>query len=111
MWPADEHSWEHAVGSDHRHQPVGSESERERRTHPVAALPVSVSERAGAEQHELPSEHGEDRRPAGQPAGVGQQLNSFLLTFIHNLSLLSFRNSCKNVDKMVKILSVDKHMQ
>lgn len=80
MQPADERSWKHAVGPDHRHQRVRSEPERERCTHSVSAQPVSVSVRVCAEQHERLSEHGEDRRPAGQPAGVWKQPDSFILT-------------------------------
>lgn len=83
MRAADEHSWKHAVRSDYSHQPVWSEPKREWCTHPVPAQPVPVSVCLCAEQHGCLSEHGEDWWPAGQPAGVGQQLNSFILAFKH----------------------------
>lgn len=74
LQPDDEHVWKHAVRSDYSHQPVGSEP-RQRCTHSVFAQPVAVSE-----QHDRLSEHGEDWGPAGRPAGVGQQSNSFILS-------------------------------
>lgn len=80
MRPDDEHCWKHPIRSDYRHQPVWSEPKREWRTHPVSAQPVPVSVWVCAEQHDCLSEHGEDWWPAGEPAGVGQQLNSFILT-------------------------------
>lgn len=89
MWPDDEHSWKHAVRSDNSHQPVWSEPKGEWRTHSVTAQPVPVTVWVCAEQHVCFSEHGEDWWPAGQPAGVRQQFNSFILTGSQNFSLIS----------------------
>lgn len=82
MRPTDEYSWEHAVRSDHSHQPVWSEPKREWCTHSVPAQPVLVSVWLCAEQHDCVSEHGEDWWATSQPAGVRQQPHSFILTSI-----------------------------
>lgn len=79
MRPVDGNSWKHAVRSDNSNQPVWSEPEREWSAHPVPAQPVPLSVWHCAEHHVCLSEHGEDWRSAGQPAGAGQQHNSFLL--------------------------------